>query len=103
MSALGRIPGVVDLLHKKLVVERKTYEAVSYDLKMSYPNLDRGLGARGIRRFCKEHNIHGTLRINDAQLDLAVACSIAQVNWERTYLLLVTFFLFSHHNATHTH
>ena len=79
MAALSSIPGIEEELRMRVVEERKSYDAISTELKSSYPHLTRGLSARSVRRYCRELGIHVTPRLSDAHLDRIVASSVAAV------------------------
>ena len=79
MAALSSIPGIEVELRMRVVEERKSYDAISTELKSSYPHLTRGLSARSVRRYCRELGIHVTPRLSDAHLDRIVASSVAAV------------------------
>ena len=76
MAALESIGGIV---RQKIVLERKSYSAVSEDLKQAFPSVTRGLSARSIRRFCKEQNIHVSRRLSDMLIDRVVSSSVSKV------------------------
>ena len=79
MASLEAIPGIVGIIQKKVIQERKTFLAVSEELKQTYSTMTRGLSARSIRRFCKVHSIHVSSRLSDTQLDRVVSSSVAKV------------------------
>ena len=76
--ALATLPGIEDVLKQKIIVERRSYESVSEQLRTANPSM-RGLSSRSIRRFCVEHGIHATSRLTDSHLDRVVATSVAKV------------------------
>ena len=79
MATLESIIGIVDTIKHKVVDERKSYSAVSEELKRSNPAVTRGLSARSVRRFCQVHDIHASSRLSDVQLDRVVRSSVAKV------------------------
>lgn len=83
MATLGRLPGIAQIISKKIVEERKSYENISTDLKASYPNL-RGLSSRSVRRYCETHGIHQSSRLSNRQLDMVIRSSVAQVSFAHT-------------------
>ena len=81
MAFLSTIPGIETLLHRKVVVERKSFEIISRELQEAYPHITRGLASRSVRRFCSERGIHATSRLTDADLDRVVATSVSKVSF----------------------
>lgn len=78
MSALSTLPNVEHFIRQRIVIERKTYQDISDELTTLNPGM-RGISSRSVRRFCHEHNIYGTSRLSDFQLDRAVWTSIQKV------------------------
>ena len=78
MAALGLIDGIETFIRQRIVVERRSYEYVSEELRQAHPTAI-GISARSIRRFCADHDIHGTSRLSDNHLDEIVAASIGKV------------------------
>lgn len=76
---MNSIPGIQQLVRQKVVVERKSFEVVSQELKQAYPNITRGLSSRSVRRFCNLNGIHTTSRLSDENLDRVVASSVSMV------------------------
>ena len=81
MAFLSTIPGIETLLHRKVVVERKSFEIISRELQEAYPHITRGLASRSVRRFCSERGIHATSRLTDVSLDRVVATSVSKVSY----------------------
>jgi hypothetical protein len=79
MATVATIPGIEGFIKQKVVTERNSYEFVSDELRRLYPTV-RGLSARSVRRFCKEHDFHSTARLTDHQLDSVVTSFISKVN-----------------------
>ena len=79
MALLNSIPGIDQILHQKVVVERKSYQVVSLELREAYPRISRGLSSRSVRRYCSENGIHGTSRLTDTELDRLVSSSVSMV------------------------
>ena len=65
--------------------EKKTYRAVSKELKSMWPNV-AGQSICSVRRYCDAHGIHATSRLSDAELDTLVANNVRKVNDTVTYL-----------------
>ena len=86
MAALESIAGIVGIIKAKIMQERKTYAAVSEELKQTYPTVTRGFSAR---RFCKVHDIHVSSRLSDMELDRVVSSSVAKVIRNCLYVILV--------------
>ena len=89
MATLESIAGIVGIIKAKIMQERKTYAAVSEELKQTYPTVTRGFSARSIRRFCKVHDIHVSSRLSDMELDRVVSSSVAKVIRNCLYVILV--------------
>ena len=82
MSALSTLPNVEHFIRQRIVIERKTYQDISDERGDELTTLNpgmRGISSRSVRRFCHEHNIYGTSRLSDFQLDRAVWTSIQKV------------------------
>ena len=79
MASMEAIPGIVGIIQEKVVQERKTFVAVSKELKQTYSTVTCGLSTRSIRRFCKVHSIHVSSRLSDTQLDRVISSSVAKV------------------------
>lgn len=80
MALMEAIPGIAQIISKKVIDEKKSYENVSRELKAFFPNYKRGLSSRSVRRYTKKNNIHRSSRLNDPQLDRVIGNSIAQVS-----------------------
>ena len=65
---------------EKVEGQRKTYQEVSDELVLLHPGV-RGLSRMSVRRFCSEHGIHKTLRLDDHSLDRAVALNVTRVGF----------------------
>ena len=95
MASLRSIPGISDLIERKIVHECKTHKQVSEDLKRLFPG-QTGLSTRSVRRFCCEEGIRRTSRVTDTQLDRVVANTVAKVNAVWTFsiwLMVVNLFM----------
>lgn len=66
------------MVRQMVEVERKSHETVSERLKIQFPSR-RGLSSRSVRRYCSEHEIHATSRLELPQLSRVVATAISQV------------------------
>ena len=75
---MNTIPGLEDLVRNLVVNQRRTHKFVSEILQSTYPSLS-GLSARSVRRFCRQHAIHGTSRLTDNDIDNCVRGSIRKV------------------------
>ena len=76
MAAISSIPGNENLLWKKMVAERKSYETGSDELRHAYPQITHGLIARTV---WQSRDILVTCRLTDAQLDQVVMSNVAKV------------------------
>ena len=81
MAFLSTIPEIEALLHRKVVVERKSVEIISLELQEAYPHITCGLASRSVRRFCSERGIHATSRLTDVALDRVVATSVSKISY----------------------
>ena len=72
--------GFMDLIKRRVLIERKTFKEVSEELLGMFPDR-RGFSARSIRRFCSENDFLGTSGrlLTDPELDVLMASSIAKV------------------------
>ena len=78
MATLEGLPGIELFIHQRVEEQRKTHQEVSDELMLLYPGV-RGLSRMSVRRFCSEHNIHKTSRLDDHTLDRAVALNVMRV------------------------
>lgn len=79
MAVLEKLPGIESIVRHYIVVEKRSYESVSEELKRQYGSI-RGLSMRSIRRYCREHDIQQTSRLSQDQLDIVVASNVSKVN-----------------------
>jgi hypothetical protein len=79
MRIRSTIPGIEGFIKQKVVIERNSYEYVSDELRRLYPTV-RGLSARSVRRFCKEHDFQYTAHLTEHKLDLVGTSFISKVN-----------------------
>ena len=66
-------------IRAKVEIQFKTHKDVSEELKRLHPRIGRGLSSISIRRFCSEHNIHKTARINNQILDSLVCQNVMKI------------------------
>ena len=78
MSALEEIPGIEAVVRQMVEIESKSHEKVSEGLKVQFPS-KRGLSSRSIWRFCSEHDIHASSRLEQPQLSQVVPSAVDQV------------------------
>ena len=62
-----------------VVQEKKTYRAVSEELKSMFPNV-AGQSIQGAGTYYDSHNIHATSQLIDAELDTLVINNVHDVN-----------------------
>ena len=68
MAALAEIPRIEAIVRNRIEQHRKSHGEVSAELQLLYPGVC-GLSCMSLRRYCTEHGIHKTARIDDATLD----------------------------------
>ena len=78
MAALEEIPGIEAVVRDKIKQQRKSHGEVSAELQQLYPGV-RGLSCMSVRRFCTQHGIHRTARVDDATLDQIVSLNVDKV------------------------
>ena len=90
MATLEGLPGIELFIRQRVEEQRKTHQEVSDELMFLHPGV-RGLSRMSVRRFCCEHNIHKTSRLDDRTLDRAVALSVMRVGfiWKCCLLLFL--------------
>ena len=79
MATLEEITGIENFIRRRIVEDRVSHKRLSKELMSMYPHIKRGLSQMSVRRFCDAHNIHGTSRLTDAELDTAVSGYIKKV------------------------
>jgi len=79
MATLGDIPGIEVVVRDRVEQQRKSHGEVSAELQPLYPGV-RGLSCMSVRRYCSQHGIHRTSRVDDATLDRIVTLNVAKVN-----------------------
>ena len=80
MATLEGLPGIKLFIRERVERQRKTHQEVSDELVLLHPGV-RGLSRMSLRRFCSEHGIHKTLRLDDHSLDRAVALNVMRVGF----------------------
>jgi len=82
MATLEGLSGIELFIRERVErhVQWKTLQEVSDELVLLHPGV-RGLSRMSVRRFCSEHGIHKTLRLNDHSLDRAVALNVMRVGF----------------------
>ena len=55
-----------------------TYEWISNELKVLFPEKQRGFSVRSVRRFCSNE---GITKMDENELDEVVKISVDEVNW----------------------
>ena len=78
MATLEGLSGIELFIREKVEGQRKTHQEVSDELVLLHPSV-RGLSWMSVRRFCSEHGIHKTLRLDDHYLDQAVALNVMRM------------------------
>ena len=86
MATLEELPGIEPFIRERIERQRKTHQEVSDELLLRHPSV-RGLSRMSVRRFCSNHNIHKTLRLDDHSLDRAVALNVMRVCFIWRYFL----------------
>lgn len=88
MAVLVSIPGIDGFL-RELVEKRKlTHEQISLELKAKYPNL-RGLSSSSVKRYCLNHDIHKTARLDSASLDRLVYLNVMRVRPTKSTVITI--------------
>jgi len=80
MATLEGLPGIELFIRERVERQRKTHQEVSDELVLLHPGV-RGLSRMSVRRFCSEHGIHKTSRLDDHSLDRAVALNVMRVGF----------------------
>jgi len=80
MATLEGLSGIELFIRKSVEGQQKTHQEVSDELVLLHSSV-RGLSRMSVRRFCSEHGIHKTLRLNDHSLDRAVALNVMRVGF----------------------
>ena len=89
MSVLEQLPNIESIIRHYIVVEKRSYESVSDELKRQYGST-RGLSTRSIRRYCRQHDIQQTSRLSQDQIDIVVAGNVSKVNYSKEIIINVT-------------
>ena len=79
MATLEEIPGIEAVVRDSIEQQRKSHGEVSAELQQLYPGV-RGLSCMSVRRYCTQHGIHKTARVDDATLDQIVTSNVAKVS-----------------------
>ena len=79
MTTLEEIPGIEALVRDRIEQQRKSHSEVSTELQQLYSGV-RGLSCMSVRRYCAQHGIHKTARVDDATLDQIVSSNVARVS-----------------------
>ena len=61
-----------------------TYEWISNELKVLFPEKQRGFSARSVRRFCSNE---GITKMDENELDEVLKISADEVNWGKKSIL----------------
>ena len=80
MATLEGLSGIELFIRERVERQRKTHQEVSDELVLLHPGVC-GLSRMCVRRFCSEHDIHKTLRLDDHSLDRAVALNVTRVGF----------------------
>jgi len=80
MATLEGLSGIELFIREKVEGQRKTYQEVSDELVLLHPSV-RSLSRMHVRRFCSEHGIHKTSRLDDHSLGRAVALNVMRVGF----------------------
>lgn len=67
-----------DFIREKIVNDKWTHHQLSSYLQQIFPGR-KGYSIRSIQRFCSDHNIHKTSRLNSSELDSVVLGAICKV------------------------
>ena len=84
MAALEEL---ADYVREKVEKDHMTYGRLSAHLMELYPGV-RGFSVRSLQRFCSQHNICKTARLDTQQLDQVVSSAIEKVNKRKSCLSL---------------
>ena len=80
MATLEGLSGIELFIREKVEGQWKTHEEVSDELMLLHPSV-RGFSRMSVRRFCSEHGIHKTSRLDDHYLDQVVALNVMRVGF----------------------
>ena len=80
MATLEGLPGIELFIRQRVEEQRKTHQEVSDELMLLHPGV-RGLSRMSVRRFCCQHYIHKTSRLDECTLDRAVALNVMRVGF----------------------
>lgn len=76
---MEKITRLSELIHREIVVAKKTHAQVAEELQDAFPG-ERGFSTRSVRRFCDRHDIHSRSQLSEQQIDTAVASAISKVS-----------------------
>ena len=65
-----------------------TYEWISNELKVLFPEKQRGFSARSVRRFCSNE---GITKMDENELDEVLKISVDEVNWGKKSTFTIIF------------
>ena len=80
MATLEGLSGIELFICEKVEGQQKTHQEVGDKLVLLHPGV-RGLSRMSVRRFCSEHGIHKTSRLDDHSLGRAVALNVMWVGF----------------------
>lgn len=78
MATLERLPGVEGFIRERVEKRGLSHKDISLQLKILYPTLRR-TSAASVRRYCREHVIHKTARLDRSSLDRLVSLNVLRV------------------------
>ena len=78
MAALEDIDGIQSYIQHAKEVERKTNAQISAELQQTFPTM-RGLSQRSVERFCADHKIAATSRLDAQSLSRVVKSAVSEV------------------------
>ena len=94
MATLEGLPGIELFIRQRVEEQQKTHQEVSDELMLLHPGV-RGLSRMSVRRFCCQHYIHKTSRIDECTLDRAVALNAMRVGFIEKFCFLLFYVLIS--------
>ena len=73
---MEEISGIEAVVRNRIEQQQKYHGEVSAELQQSYP----GVHGLSVRRYCTEHGIHKTARVDDATLNQIVLLNVDLVS-----------------------
>lgn len=79
MAALENLPAIEEFIRERVEKHCLSHEDISQQLEMLYPAI-RGTSAASVRRYCRNHAIHKTARLDSSALDRLVFQNVMRVS-----------------------